>query len=145
MGDAEEIYNISESDLNTFMSEAKKLVEAGGELIKSGIGKTKTASQVTLKDFNVSEGNASAVLTETDLAVEKLIVDGLKQIFPDHGFIGEEGVGAEFPGMVIKNNIPILVSQDHWYKSFLHSVIFFKSENFNSCNFFSATTQRFHK
>ena len=103
MGDADELYSYSESDLDKFMSEAKTLVEAAGKLIQSGIGKTKNISNVTLKDFNVSEGNASAVLTETDVAVEKLIVDGLKKIFPDHGFIGEEGIGAEFPGKVMKN------------------------------------------
>ena len=96
----DELYSFSESDLDRFMSEAKTLVIAAGELIKSGIGKTKAISQVELKDFNVSEGNASAVLTETDLAVENLIVEGLKKAFPDHCFIGEEGIGAEFPGKV---------------------------------------------
>ena len=96
----DELYSFSESDLDRFMSEAKTLVIAAGELIKSGIGKTKAISQVELKDFNVSEGNASAVLTETDLAVENLIVEGLKKVFPDHCFIGEEGIGAEFPGKV---------------------------------------------
>ena len=100
MGDNDEVYEFSESDLDRFMSEAKTLVIAAAELIKDGIGKTKAISQVDLKEFNVSEGNASAVLTETDIAVEKVIVDGLKKVFPDHCFIGEEGIGAEFPGKV---------------------------------------------
>ena len=30
-------------------------------------------------------------MTETDKAVERLIVDGLKSKFPSHKFIGEEG------------------------------------------------------
>ena len=98
--DEEGGYPYSESDLDMFMEEAKKLVIKAAEIIKSGIGKTKAISQVDLKDFNVSEGNASAVLTETDVAVEKLIIDGLREIFPDHCFIGEEGIGAEFPGKV---------------------------------------------
>ena len=98
--DEEGIYPYSETDLDIFMEEAKKLVIKAAEIIKSGIGKTKAISQVDLKGFNVSEGNASAVLTETDVAVEKLIIDGLKRIFPDHCFIGEEGIGAEFPGKV---------------------------------------------
>ena len=100
MGDDQEVYEFSESDLDRFMCEAKTLVVAAAELIKDGIGKTKAISQVDLKEFNVTEGNASAVLTETDIAVEKLIVDGLKKVFPDHCFIGEEGIGAEFPGKV---------------------------------------------
>ena len=95
-----DLYTFSDSDLDKFMNEAKTLVIAAGDLIKSGVGKTKAISQVDLKDFNVSEGNASAVLTETDLAVENLIVDGLKKKFSDHCFIGEEGIGAEFPGKV---------------------------------------------
>ena len=98
--DEEGMYPNSEADLDMFMEEAKKLVIKAAEIIKSGIGKTKAISQVDLKDFNVSEGNASAVLTETDVAVEKLIIDGLKAIFPEHCFIGEEGIGAEFPGKV---------------------------------------------
>ena len=101
----DELYTFSESDLDKFMSEAKTLVIAAAELIKSGIGKTKAISQVDLKDFNVSEGNASAVLTETDLAVENMIVEGLTKVFPDHCFIGEEGIGAEFPGKVSATDI----------------------------------------
>ena len=100
MEEADEHYTFSDSDLDKFMNEAKTLVVAAAELIKSGIGKTKAISQVDLKDFNISEGNASAVLTETDIAVEKLITEGLKKAFPDHCFIGEEGIGAEFPGKV---------------------------------------------
>ena len=34
---------------------------------------------------------ATDLVTETDRAVEKLIVDGLKSSFPTHKFIGEEG------------------------------------------------------
>ena len=98
--DEEGMYTYAESDLDMFMKEAKKLVIKAAEIIKSGIGKTKAISQIDLKGFNVSEGNASAVLTETDVAVEKLIIDGLEAIFPDHCFIGEEGIGAEFPGKV---------------------------------------------
>ena len=103
MEEADEHYTFSDSDLDKFMNEAKTLVIAAAELIKSGIGKTKAISQVDLKDFNISEGNASAVLTETDIAVEKLITEGLKKAFPDHCFIGEEGIGAEFPGKVNMN------------------------------------------
>ena len=35
--------------------------------------------------------NATDLVTETDRAVEKLLVEGLKSKFPSHKFIGEEG------------------------------------------------------
>ena len=100
MGESDVLYNYGESDIDSFMEEAKKLVKIAGDMIQSAIGKTKPISQVSLKYFNTTEGNASAVLTETDQAVEKLIIEGLHQRFPEHGFIGEEGVGAETPGKV---------------------------------------------
>ena len=37
------------------------------------------------------KSTATDLVTETDKAVEKLIVDGLKSNFPNHKFIGEEG------------------------------------------------------
>ena len=37
------------------------------------------------------KSNATDLVTETDKAVERLIVDGLKSKFPSHKFIGEEG------------------------------------------------------
>ena len=40
---------------------------------------------------------ATDLVTETDRAVEKLIVNGLKSNFPTHKFIGEEGT-AELGG-----------------------------------------------
>ena len=38
------------------------------------------------------KSNATDLVTETDKAVERLIVDGLKSKFPSHKFIGEEGI-----------------------------------------------------
>ena len=85
MGDSDALYNYEESDLETFMTEAKKLVEQAAVLIQSAIGKTKAISEVSLKDFNSSEGHGSQVLTETDQAVEKLIIEGLQKIFLEGG------------------------------------------------------------
>ena len=102
-------------------------------------GKTKAISQVDLKDFNVSEGNASAVLTETDIAVEKLIVDGLKKSFPDHCFIGEEGIGAEFPGKVIFNvNLNKLVMKKIFAACKIRTKLIHN-------NYFTASNERIYK
>ena len=88
------LYNYSASDLQNYMAKALESVKEGGELIKQAIGKTKAIN----KDFNSPDGYAGMVLTETDGAVEKLLVDKLSSAFPDHKFIGEEGIGAETEG-----------------------------------------------
>jgi len=83
-------YKFSPEDVKKWMAAAQHLVTQAGELIKENLGK---APNLEDKDYNVSEGHASAVLTETDLAVEKFIRDGIKAQFSDHEFIGEEGEG----------------------------------------------------
>ena len=49
--------------------------------------------------FRIKESNAS-IVTESDLASERLLIDLLRRRFPDHGILGEEGghihQGAEF-------------------------------------------------
>ncbi|VDK72075.1 unnamed protein product [Cylicostephanus goldi] len=37
-----------------------------------------------------TKASATDLVTETDQAVEKLLIEGLKKAFPDHKFIGEE-------------------------------------------------------
>ena len=85
-----EEYKYTDQDVQTWMEAAKKLVIEGGELIKANLG---TAPNLENKSFG--EGHSSAVLTETDVAVEKLLRDGLKALFNDHEFIGEEGEGSQ--------------------------------------------------
>ena len=81
----ESAYKFDDADLDRFLSSALDLVREAGEMIRSAIGNTKT---VDLKDEQNREGNASSVLTETDTAVEKHLVDGLKKRFPDHRYHG---------------------------------------------------------
>jgi len=91
---ADEKYEYNDEDLDNFMSKALEFTKEGGELIKAAIGKAKAVN----KDFNSPDGCAAMVLTETDGAVEKLLTDKLSAAFPDHRFIGEEGIGAETEG-----------------------------------------------
>ena len=77
---------------------AKLLVEA------QAMEKQKN-TEIEVKSANVEEGNASAILTETDgkvavvvvvwielNKVERHIINGLKTLYPDHQFIGEESM-----------------------------------------------------
>jgi myo-inositol-1(or 4)-monophosphatase len=87
-----EEYKYTDQDVEQWMKAAKELVIVGGELIKDNIGKAKDLSD---KSQFSGEGHSTCVLTETDIAVEKLITKGLADQFPDHKFIGEEGDGAK--------------------------------------------------
>ena len=99
MGSSEK-YEYSEDDLDKFLSTAVSVVrDEAGALIKEGLGNVAVKSTAVNKEFNAGEGAAAEVLTETDGAVEKLIVDKLAAAFPDHKFIGEEGIGAETEGV----------------------------------------------
>ena len=60
---------VSEDDLNRFNDVIMDLVGKAGEMIRDAIQKEKT---ITEKDSSVD------LVTETDKAVEKLIVEGVK-------------------------------------------------------------------
>ena len=77
----------TEDDLTRFEAVALKLVHEVGQMISEAIAKQKS---VDLKDADCKEGNASSVLTETDTAVERHLVKGLSEAFPDHCFIGKK-------------------------------------------------------
>ena len=79
--EGEELYNYTDSDLDRFMEMALSLVEKADELIKANITKAKA---LPIKSPDVNEGHSSHVLTETDQAVEDLLIKGLSTAFPDH-------------------------------------------------------------
>ena len=64
-------YQFNHEDVLKWMSAAKKVVTEAGELIKTNLGR---AANLQDKGENISEGHASSVLTETDIAVENLFV-----------------------------------------------------------------------
>lgn len=68
------------------LSIAEKLAVAAGELIAEAFKQQAAAPQFELKEENDH-------VTATDLAAEKLILDGLRTAFPDHVLIGEESHG----------------------------------------------------
>jgi len=64
---------------------ALELAKSGGKLIKEAFNKPKN---VDLKSSTID------LVTETDTAVEKMILDKINSAFPTHKFIGEESVAA---------------------------------------------------
>lgn len=72
-------------ELEKYFEVAQKLVDQAGEVIREAIEQKK----------NVTEKNSMFdLVTETDKAVEDLLINGLKKSFPKHEFIGEESVAA---------------------------------------------------
>jgi len=86
-------YNVSAADLDLFMEAILALVQETGHIIANAIG-TQGNVEIEEKEENIGDGNASAILTETDLKVEKHLINGLKSKFPEHQFIGEESGGS---------------------------------------------------
>ncbi|KAK7079239.1 Inositol monophosphatase 2 [Halocaridina rubra] len=64
---------------------AMQLVKTAGDLVRDAIKKKKNIE---------TKSSAVDLVTESDKAVEKIMIDGLSNAFPDHKFIGEESVSA---------------------------------------------------
>ncbi len=101
--DGDPPYTYSDSDLDSFLSVAVKLAGEAGSMISAAIGREGGTAPVAAKTgdkYGLFEGTGSSVLTETDAAVERHLVDGFTRAFPDHRFIGEEDISATPSGMV---------------------------------------------
>jgi len=90
----DKVWDVSDDDVEKFLSEAIRLVEECGEIIKEAVAKQNNR-EIDQKEENASEGHGSAVLTETDMKVEQLLIKGLSGKFTDHKFIGEENVSKD--------------------------------------------------
>nr|CAH0112654.1 unnamed protein product [Daphnia galeata] len=76
---------MTEFDVETVFAVALKAVKDAGEIIKEAFYKKKA---VVTKSCDVD------LVTETDQAVEKMLISRIKENFPNHMFIGEESVAA---------------------------------------------------
>ena len=83
------VWEVSDADIDMFMSEAIRLVKEAGEIISNAI---KNQLNVEIDQKEEGEGHGSTVLTETDMKVEQHLITGLQSKLPDHRFIGEENV-----------------------------------------------------
>ncbi|KAI6182315.1 Inositol monophosphatase family-containing protein [Aphelenchoides bicaudatus] len=71
---------------DTYFKFALDLVKKAGQVVKDAFAQP--TSNVETKASNTD------LVTETDKAVEELLISGLSKRFPDHQFIGEESVAA---------------------------------------------------
>ncbi len=69
--------------LNQYLEFAKALVKKGGTILKENFGR--------LSDAQIHRKGSHDVVTEMDHKIEELYADSIKEAFPAHGIIGEEG------------------------------------------------------
>ncbi|PIO72836.1 inositol monophosphatase family protein [Teladorsagia circumcincta] len=69
-------------DEQKFVDTALRLVKDAGRLVRDAFDQTNCVVKTKASDVDL--------VTETDQAVEKLLIEGLSKAFPDHRFIGEE-------------------------------------------------------
>lgn len=75
--------------LEKALQTAIETARAAGEILRDGFNRP---HDIHLK------GNATDMATETDEAAEKLIIDRLRAVFPDHSILGEEGGAHDVAG-----------------------------------------------
>ncbi|EYC12847.1 hypothetical protein Y032_0045g1120 [Ancylostoma ceylanicum] len=73
-------------DEQKFVDTALELVKAGGRLVRDAFDQPVCVVKTKASDTDL--------VTETDQAVEKLLIEGLSAAFPDHKFIGEESTAS---------------------------------------------------
>ncbi|KAJ8929002.1 hypothetical protein NQ314_018361 [Rhamnusium bicolor] len=73
-------------NIDLFYDTVLNLVKSAGELIQEKIS--------SRNKFIEMKSNEIDLVTETDQQVEKLLIDGLSEEFPQHKFIGEESVSS---------------------------------------------------
>ncbi|KAE9552299.1 hypothetical protein FO519_004485 [Halicephalobus sp. NKZ332] len=74
------------NELDVFFCTALELVKKSGNVVRAAY--EQPIAVVKTKSSNTD------LVTETDQAVEKLLINGLSEAFPDHKFIGEESAAA---------------------------------------------------
>lgn len=68
------------------------------KILEVATAAARLAGAQALKDINSSKAsikNNNELVTQTDPLCQKIIIDYVKEHFPDHGFIGEEGDGGK--------------------------------------------------
>ncbi|XP_023321544.1 inositol monophosphatase 1 [Eurytemora carolleeae] len=113
-------WKVTQEDLHKYLDVLLVLVKECGDIISDAITK-RVNVEIDEKVENVGEGNSSAILTETDLKVEKHLINGLKAKFSDHQFIGEESSGDDKVGRELGNAPTWIIDPIDGTMNFVHS------------------------
>ncbi|XP_072391943.1 inositol monophosphatase 1 [Diabrotica undecimpunctata] len=83
------IRKMGETNTDLYYDTVMKLVKEAGKMINEKVHNRSKKVEQKSSDIDL--------VTETDQAVEKLLIDGLSKAFKDHKFIGEESVASGTP------------------------------------------------
>jgi len=108
-------WTISQEELHQYLDLLLVLIKEAGNIIVTAID---SKNNVEINQKNGEEGNSSAVLTETDLKVEKHLIEGIRKKFPHHQFIGEE---SEKTGKGLTNEPTWIIDPIDGTMNFIHS------------------------
>jgi myo-inositol-1(or 4)-monophosphatase len=81
MSSANDRLSIPKSELDAFQTVAQKAALAGGQILMDWVGR-----------FSVREKSRANLVTEADEASQTAIHQVISESFPDHSFLGEEGL-----------------------------------------------------
>ena len=83
-----------ETDENDMVLEQKDL----SRMLETAIVAARLAGQRAMEEIDYTKTSlksATELVTQTDARCQKIIIDRIKENYPDHGFIGEEGDGGK--------------------------------------------------
>lgn len=83
-----------ETDENDMVLEQKDL----SRMLETAIVAARLAGQRAMEEIDYTKTSlksATELVTQTDARCQKIIIDRIKENYPDHGFIGEEGEGGK--------------------------------------------------
>ncbi|MBN2317205.1 MAG: inositol monophosphatase [Sedimentisphaerales bacterium] len=83
-----------ETDQNDMVLEQKDL----SRMLETAIVAARLAGQRAMEEIDYTKTSfksATELVTQTDARCQKIIIDRIKENYPDHGFIGEEGEGGK--------------------------------------------------
>ncbi len=99
-------------------------------MLETAIVAARLAGQHAMEEINfikASVKNATELVTQADTQCQQIIIDRIKQVFPDHGFIAEEGIEGKLFKQPPRGAEPIwwLIDPIDGTNNFAHRMLFF--------------------
>jgi myo-inositol-1(or 4)-monophosphatase len=100
------------------------------EMLETAIVAARLAGQRAMEELEyirVSVKNDEELVTQADTKCQEIIIDRIKQTYPDHGFIAEEGLGGKLFKQTPRSTIPIWWAIDpiDGTNNYAHRMLFF--------------------
>lgn len=99
-------------------------------ILETAVVSARLAGQKAMEELNflkVSVKNGKELVTQTDTRCQKIIIDRIKETYPDHGFIAEEGSEGKLYKQPARGDLPIwwVIDPIDGTNNFAHKMLFF--------------------